>query len=87
MRVSTGVDLPWWPAKHGAWRSATAAKEIKMLIDSSIEKDRTGTMLTTSAGLAMGAMIESASRVSAVMSEISDSIQEQSNGIGQVNRR
>jgi aerotaxis receptor len=69
-----------------AQRSASAAKEIKSLIDDSLEKVQAGTALTNSAGQTMGEVIESVRRVSQVMSEISDSTREQSTGIGQVNQ-
>ncbi|HWW68354.1 MAG TPA: methyl-accepting chemotaxis protein, partial [Duganella sp.] len=68
-----------------AQRSATAAKEIKTLIDISISKVRAGTVLTNSAGVTMGEVIESVDKVSQVMGEISNSTREQSTGIGQVN--
>jgi len=68
-----------------AQRSATAAKEIKVLIDMSIEKVNAGTALTNSAGVTMDEVIASVCRVSQVMGEISDSTREQSTGIGQVN--
>ncbi|MYM33130.1 PAS domain-containing protein [Duganella sp. FT50W] len=68
-----------------AQRSATAAKEIKALIDTSIEKVHAGTTLTNSAGVTMNEVIASVCRVSEVMGEISESTREQSSGIGQVN--
>jgi aerotaxis receptor len=69
-----------------AQRSATAAKEIKALIDMSIAKVNAGTVLTNSAGVTMDEVIASVCRVSQVMGEISDSTREQSHGIGQVNQ-
>jgi aerotaxis receptor len=69
-----------------AQRSATAAKEIKELIDVSIEKVQAGTALTNSAGVTMGEVIQSVGRVSQVMEEISNSTREQSKGIVQVNQ-
>ncbi|RZT05785.1 methyl-accepting chemotaxis sensory transducer with Pas/Pac sensor [Duganella sp. CF402] len=69
-----------------AQRSATAAKEIKELIDTSIQKVQAGTTLTNNAGQTMSEVIESVSRVSRVMGEISNSTREQSDGIGQVNQ-
>ncbi|NYE62963.1 aerotaxis receptor [Duganella sp. 1224] len=69
-----------------AQRSATAAKEIKELIDTSIQKVQAGTALTNNAGVTMNEVIESVCRVSKVMGEISDSTREQSSGIGQVNQ-
>jgi aerotaxis receptor len=68
-----------------AQRSATAAKEIKELIDTSIQKVAAGTTLTNNAGVTMNEVIESVCRVSKVMGEISNSTREQSSGIGQVN--
>jgi len=69
-----------------AQRSAGAAKEIKALIDDSLQKVQAGTALTNSAGQTMGEVIESVRRVSQVMGEISHSTREQSTGIGQVNQ-
>jgi aerotaxis receptor len=69
-----------------AQRSATAAKEIKTLIDMSISKVQAGTVLSNSAGVTMGEVIESVGKVSQVMGEISNSTREQSDGIGQVNQ-
>jgi aerotaxis receptor len=69
-----------------AQRSATAAKEIKTLIDVSIGKVNAGTALTNDAGAMMDQVIASVCRVSQVMGEISDATREQSTGIGQVNQ-
>ncbi|MFC0167763.1 methyl-accepting chemotaxis protein [Pseudoduganella danionis] len=68
-----------------AQRSAAAAKEIKELINASMEKVQAGTQLTSSAGTTMNQVIEAVSRVTQVMDEISNATQEQSDGIGQVN--
>ncbi|PHV08982.1 chemotaxis protein [Janthinobacterium sp. BJB412] len=68
-----------------AQRSATAAKEIKGLIDMSIAKVNAGTALTNSAGATMSEVMLSVDRVTQVMDEISNSTSEQSQGIGQVN--
>ena len=69
-----------------AQRSATAAKEVKTLIDSSIAKVDAGARLTTNAGTTMSEVIASVSRVTRVMNEIHDATEEQSRGIGQVNQ-
>ncbi|GJI96763.1 methyl-accepting chemotaxis protein [Duganella caerulea] len=69
-----------------AQRSATAAKDIKILIDQSIEKVQAGTALTSSAGVTMNQVIESVDRVSRVVEEISNATREQSDGIVQVNQ-
>jgi aerotaxis receptor len=69
-----------------AQRSASAAKEIKTLIDQSIDRVDAGTQLTTSAGTIMAEVIASVAQVKQVMNEISNTATEQSLGIGQVNQ-
>jgi len=69
-----------------AHRSASAAKEIKQLIDMSIAKVDAGASLTSNAGATMNQVIESVSRVTHVMEEIHTATQQQSRGIGQVNQ-
>jgi aerotaxis receptor len=69
-----------------AQRSASAAKEIKVLIDQSIDKVAAGTKLTSSAGTIMTEVIASVVQVKQVMNEISHTATEQSLGIGQVNQ-
>ncbi|GAA4014697.1 methyl-accepting chemotaxis protein [Actimicrobium antarcticum] len=68
-----------------AQRSAGAAKEIKHLIDVSVEKIGTGTTLAEHAGSTMREIIASVDRVSSIMAEIAAASREQSAGIGQVN--
>jgi methyl-accepting chemotaxis protein len=68
-----------------AQRSATAAKEIKVLIDASVEKVGNGTRLVGEAGATMQDVVASVQRVSDIMSEISAASREQSIGIEQVN--
>jgi methyl-accepting chemotaxis protein-1 (serine sensor receptor) len=68
-----------------AHRSAAAAKEIKSLIDDSVGKVRYGTTLVNRAGQTMEEIVESVSRVTNIMSEISAASQEQNAGIEQVN--
>jgi aerotaxis receptor len=69
-----------------AHRSATAAKEVKQLIDSSIANVNAGTKLTNNAGATMTQVIQSVGRVTHVMDEIHTATLEQSKGIGQVNQ-
>ena len=69
-----------------AHRSAAAAKEIKGLIDQSINEVNVGTELTSRAGAIMTEVIASVAQVKHVMSEISHTATEQSLGIGQVNQ-
>ncbi|AKZ64559.1 chemotaxis protein [Herbaspirillum hiltneri N3] len=69
-----------------AQRSATAAKEIKALIDDSVEKVDIGSKLVAQAGGTMDEVVASVRRVSDIVGEISFASQEQSSGIGQVNQ-
>ncbi|WP_322402641.1 methyl-accepting chemotaxis protein [Massilia luteola] len=67
-----------------AQRSAAAAKEIKVLIDNSVEKADAGSRLVDQAGTTMREVVESIKRVTDIMGEISAASQEQNDGIGQV---
>src|SRR5450830_1098830 len=68
-----------------AQRSATAAKEIKGLIDDSVEKVASGTELVELAGSTMDEVVASVKRVTGIVEEISVASQEQRHGIVQVN--
>jgi aerotaxis receptor len=68
-----------------AQRSATAAREIKQLIDVSIEQIDAGTALAARAGATMEEIIVSVGKVNQVMGDISAASREQSAGIAQVN--
>ncbi len=68
-----------------AQRSASAAKEIKSLIDDSVDKVGSGTRLVEQAGKTMTEVVGSVKRVSDIVAEISSATQEQSTGIGEVN--
>ncbi len=67
-----------------AQRSAAAAKEIKTLIDQSVENVEIGTRLVDQAGATMHEIVESVRRVTDVMSEITAASEEQTQGIDQV---
>ncbi|MBD9368267.1 methyl-accepting chemotaxis protein [Xanthomonas sp. XNM01] len=69
-----------------AQRSATAAKEIKGLIEDSTGKVETGSALAQQAGATMGELVASVQRVTDIMAEISAASQEQAAGIEQVNQ-
>jgi methyl-accepting chemotaxis protein len=69
-----------------AQRSAAAAKEIKALIDDSVEKVEIGSSLVDEAGTTMQDIVASVKRVTDIMSEITAASNEQSAGIEQVNR-
>jgi len=68
-----------------AQRSATAAREIKALIDTSAEKVGKGSRLVGEAGATMQEVVASVRRVTDIMGEISAASREQSIGIEQVN--
>ncbi|UIN22874.1 methyl-accepting chemotaxis protein [Herbaspirillum frisingense] len=68
-----------------AQRSATAAKEIKALIDDSVAQVDAGGCLVVQAGATMGEVVDSVRRVSHIVGEISMATQEQRAGIEQVN--
>lgn len=69
-----------------AQRSAQAAREIKGLIDDSVEKVSAGSMQVESAGATMQEIVVSVKRVSDIIAEIAAASQEQSGGIDQVNK-
>lgn len=67
-----------------AGRSADAAKEIKNLIGSSVERVEQGSALVDQAGATMTEVVQSIQRVTDIMSEISAASTEQSAGVTQV---
>jgi methyl-accepting chemotaxis protein len=69
-----------------AQRSAGAAKEIKSLIDDSVEKAQNGSRLVGQAGATMEKIVESVQRVTDIMAEITAASQEQTSGIEQINQ-
>ena len=69
-----------------AQRSAAAAKEIKELINNSVEKVEAGSSLVHQAGDTMNEVVESVKRVSDIVAEITAASSEQSTGIDQVNQ-
>jgi aerotaxis receptor len=68
-----------------AQRSATAAQDIRQLIEASVEKVNAGTTLANSAGQVMEEIMASVSQVTGLMGNISSASSEQSTGISQVN--
>ena len=68
-----------------AQRSASAAKEIKELISTSVSKVEDGTKLVEDAGRTMEEIVSSVQRVTDIMGEITAASSEQSTGINQVN--
>ena len=68
-----------------AQRSAAAAKEIKTLINDSVDKVDAGGKLVDQAGVTMAEIVQSITRVTDIMSEIASASQEQTVGIEQIN--
>jgi methyl-accepting chemotaxis protein len=68
-----------------AQRSAAAAKEIKGLIEDSVDKVQDGSKLVEEAGQTTREIVTSIKRVTDIMAEISAASVEQSSGIEQVN--
>jgi len=69
-----------------AQRSADAARQIKQLIEASVEKVDAGTRQVDSAGATMGEIVGSVQRVTAIMARISAASQQQTVGIEQVSQ-
>lgn len=67
-----------------AQRSATAAREIKALIESSVEQIRSGNALVRQAGSTMDQVVGSVQRVAGIVREIDLASQEQRTGISEV---
>jgi methyl-accepting chemotaxis protein len=69
-----------------AGRSATAAKEIKALIQDSVKKVDEGSTLVTQSGATLEQIVSSVKKVTDIVSEIAAASNEQSAGIEQVNK-
>jgi methyl-accepting chemotaxis protein len=67
-----------------AGRSADAAKEIKSLINASVERVEQGSTLVDEAGVTMGEVVSAIRRVTDIMGEISAASSEQAAGVSQV---
>ena len=69
-----------------AQRSATAAKEIKGLINESVQKVAGGAELVNQCGKSLEEIVNSVKRVTDIVSEMAAASQEQASGIEQVNK-
>jgi methyl-accepting chemotaxis protein len=67
-----------------AGRSADAAKEIKSLINASVERVEHGTSLVDQAGVTMTEVVSSIRRVTDIMGEISAASSEQATGVAEI---
>ena len=68
-----------------AQRSAQAAKEIKELINNSVNRVGAGTQLVSQAGETMKEIVENVVRVRDIIGEIASSSAEQAEGVNQIN--
>jgi methyl-accepting chemotaxis protein len=69
-----------------AGRSATAAKEIKALIQDSVHKVDEGSSLVTQSGATLDQIVGAVKKVTDIVAEIAAASHEQSSGIDQVNK-
>jgi methyl-accepting chemotaxis protein len=69
-----------------AGRSATAAKEIKVLIQESVDRVAEGSRLVDESGRALQEIVAAVKKVTDIVGEIAAASSEQSTGIDQVNR-
>jgi methyl-accepting chemotaxis protein len=69
-----------------AQRSAASAKEIRGLIETSVNKVEAGARLVEQAGKTMDELVDSVRRVAEIMTEIASASHEQSSGIEQINK-
>lgn len=68
-----------------AQRSANAAREIKALINASVEQVESGSQLVQSAGETMNNIVNSVQQVNSIIRDITLSTSQQRDGIGQIN--
>jgi len=69
-----------------ASRSATAAKEIKELIQDSVHKVHAGSELVNRSGDTLGKIVDEVKQVGTIVAEIASASSEQASGIDQINR-
>ncbi|ASY81336.1 methyl-accepting chemotaxis protein [Pectobacterium polaris] len=67
-----------------AQRSASAAKEIKELINHSVEKVEAGSVMVNSAGVTIEELVRQAQDVAGLLNEIGVTTQEQESGVSQI---
>ncbi len=67
-----------------AQRSAQAAREIKSLITTSVERVEQGSALVAQAGSTMDEIVDAISRVTTIVEQITAASRQQSEGVGQV---
>lgn len=68
-----------------AQKSASAARDVKQLIDDSAQKVEAGSRMVDAAGAAMAEIVTQVKRVTDLISEISSATVEQTSGLNQIN--
>ncbi|WP_426992887.1 methyl-accepting chemotaxis protein [Methylomonas sp. CM2] len=81
-----GFSVVATEVRNLAQRSATAARESKELIQSSVQKVRVGTDFVNQTGKALVEIVASVKKVGDIVAEIANASAEQSAGIAQVNQ-
>jgi len=81
-----GFALVASEVRNLAQRSAAAAKEIKQLIDTSVDKVSVGSQLVNEAGATMGNVVDGVQRVADIIADIANASREQEAGISQINQ-
>jgi methyl-accepting chemotaxis protein len=81
-----GFSVVATEVRNLAQRSATAARESKELIQTSVQKVRAGTEFVNETGKALNEIVSGVKKVGAIVAEIASASAEQSAGIGQVNQ-
>ena len=81
-----GFSVVAQEVRNLAQRSAEAAKDIKTLIDDSVNRIESGTRLAAESSESLTQIVASVAEVSNLVTEIAAASVEQSNGISQVNR-
>lgn len=81
-----GFSVVAQEVRNLAQRSAEAAKDIKALIDDSVNRIESGTRLAAESSDSLTQIVASVAEVSNLVTEIAAASVEQSNGISQVNR-
>ncbi len=81
-----GFSVVATEVRNLAQRSATAARESKELIQTSVQKVRAGTEFVNETGKALNEIVAGVKKVGDIVAQIADASVEQSSGIGQVNQ-